>query len=82
MPLHPLSAAKLMAEEPTKALESAAAQLEINQRVRFSGAGVAQPPLQQRSVHKGGSAFVLSLLFIVSPLPHTFRGSPSLCVSQ
>ena len=52
---------------PTTALESAAAQLdlEMDEQVLFSGADVEQSPLQQRSVHK----IVLSLLFIVSPVP-------------
>ena len=77
MPTHPSSARaravanpySCMAVEPANhsstALESAAAQLEMDEQVLFSGADVEQSPLQQRSVHK----IVLSLLFIVSPVP-------------
>ena len=76
MPTHPSSArsptrtAVWPWSQPTTALEtdrleSAAAQLEMDEQVLFSGADVEQSPLQQRSVHK----IVLSLLFIVSPVP-------------
>ena len=78
MPLHPSSVAKPMAEEPTMAPESAAAQLEMDQQVPFSGAEVEQSPLQQRRMHN----HVCTLMSMLCLVPNMCRVSHSLYVPE
>ena len=78
MSAYPSIVAKPMAVEPTTALESAAAQLEMDQQVLVSGAEVEQSPLQQRSVHK----HVCTLMSMLCLVPNICRVSHSLYVPE
>ena len=78
MSAYPSIVAMPMAVEPTKALKSAAAQLEMDQQVLVSGAEVEQSPLQQRSVHK----HVCTLMSMLCLVPNICRVSHSLYVPE
>ena len=78
MSAYPSIVAKPMAVEPTTALESAAAQLEMDQQVLVSGAEVEQSPLQQQRVHK----HVCTLMSMLCLVPNICRVSHSLYVPE
>ena len=78
MSAYPSIVAKPMAVEPTTALESAAAQLEMDQQVLLSSAEVERPSLKQRSVHNHACT-LMSMLCLV---PNICRVSHSLYVPE
>ena len=78
MSAYPSIVAMPMAVEPTKALKSAAAQLEMDQQVQLSSAEVERPSLKQRSVHNHACT-LMSMLCLV---PNMCRVSHSLYVPE
>ncbi len=78
MSAYPSIVAMPMAVEPTKALKSAAAQLEMDQQVLLSSAEVERSSLKQRSVHN----HVCTLMSMLCLVPNICRVSHSLYVPE